>query len=147
MTDPTNNLTSVQADSVLIWNPTSTSYNDVASDIRSKADRVNTYVKAETYSQPEVDALLGALSDTTVTEQLLMKADISDVYRALALKRNVADSYTKIDVDELLAPKAFSSDVTSSLALKRSVADSYTKIETDVNVNLGVAVCYVSFQC
>ena len=118
MTDPTSNLNAVQADSVQIWNPSATAYTDVAATLQAKSDRATTYVKTETYSQPEVDALLGALADTTVAEQLSTKADISDVTAALALKSDKATTYTKVFVDQLLAPKAFSDDVTASLSLK-----------------------------
>ena len=47
---------------------------DAATAITSKADKATVYTKTESYSKPEVNALLSILSDATVSEQLLLKA-------------------------------------------------------------------------
>ena len=126
----------VVANSVSLIQPTGLydlgeSVLDVATAITNKADKTTVYAKTETYNKPEVNALLSTLSDTTVSEQLLLKADIADVSAALLLKSDKITTYTKTDVDTLLAPKANSSDVSASLALKADKANTYLKTEID----------------
>ncbi len=53
MIDPTSNLSSVQADSVLIRNPKRTSYTDVTATLRSKADKATTYLKNKLTADPK----------------------------------------------------------------------------------------------
>ena len=76
----------------------------VATAITIKADKAAVYAKTETSHKPEVNALLSILSDATVSEQPLLKADIADVNAALLLKSDKITTYTKTDVDTLLAP-------------------------------------------
>ncbi len=52
---------------------------DLTGAISEKAPQITTYTKTE------VDGLLNNLSDTTVAEQLSLKANINDVSAALAL--------------------------------------------------------------
>ena len=98
---------------------------DVVASLPNKADKTTVYTKTETFNKPEVLRLLNNLSDTTVAEQLVLKANINDVTAALRLKADKVTTYTKTNVDALLAPKAFSADVTASLNLKADKADIY----------------------
>ena len=106
---------------------------EVVATLPQKIGKGTVCTTAETYNKPEVNALLSNLSDATVAEQLVLKANIDDVNQALALKADKANTYTKVAVDTLLAPKASSSDVTAYLSLKADKSDTFTKVEiTDV---------------
>ena len=77
----------------------------VAQQLETKAPKTTVYTKQETYSQQQVNALLNNMEDENIEAQLELKADIDDVNAALLLKRNVADSYTITQTNDLLAPK------------------------------------------
>ena len=88
---------------------------EVVATLPQKVDKGTVYTTVETYNKPEVNASISNLSDTTLEGQLVLKTNIDDVNRALALKANVATTYSIVDVDTLLAPKANNSDVTRNL--------------------------------
>ena len=52
---------------------------DVVASLLNKGDKTTVYTKTETFNKPEVLELLNDLSDTTVADQLVLKANIDDV--------------------------------------------------------------------
>ena len=91
----------------------------VAQQLETKAPKTTVYTRQETYSQLQVNALLNNMEGENVEAQLELKADIDDVNAALLLKRNVSESYTITQTNDLLAPKATTADVNAGLNLKR----------------------------
>ena len=75
--------------------------------------------------------MLNNLEDENIEAQLELKADIDDVNAALLLKRNVSESYTITQTNNLLAPRATTAYVDGALSHKRNITDSYTITQTN----------------
>ena len=102
---------------------------ETVASLPNKADKATTYTKTQTYSQPEVDALLSDLSNTGLQQKTELKADIADVDSRLALKADKSNTHTKTEIVEFLDVKADKTAVTAGLNLKMNISNAYDKTE------------------
>ena len=157
--------------------------NKTSSDLGITANSLNVYTKNEVdskitnatnnlVSQDYLNTQLSLKADTTyVSNQLLTKADINDVYTKeeipsiiqsntanktdksyvdnnLALKADKSTTYTKTEVDSAI--DVATSGIDTKLATKANVSDVYTKTDTDEKISEAISgkadTAYVNTQ-
>ena len=104
--------------------------SDVNATVESLNSAIDSKVNKETY-----ESKIGEIETTIGT--LAVKADVSS---ALDLKANVADVYTKSDVDGLVSPLATSEELTSGLATKLDVSakvNGVSFVEGEATIDAG----------